>query len=315
MDKIQWDQICLDQGVGYFWEAGEIRLLNAFWVVILLKILYLRSVGFFHPELCWYCLGNLSLFFFLVACLQGALTIQATSTYNERELGILVLWEGTNLGGIRMETAAVIRTLFSALVIFWIFLALGSSSQPWLSWSIVFLHCDGRNLLGFILGISLEGAITILAASAYADRVIGIFVLWDSTRLGVIRKGAASGLGHFSPPFLFFFCSFIVHYSGSQTWFVWCLRFFSKPFLAFTLSQLFLVMRMEGCWMQEWFWDEWIFIRLVWVSSGLGWMKGIQCFFIRMLLVRSEYKVGKVVSGFYLCNQGAGPCCQGLDGW
>ncbi|MFS7905391.1 hypothetical protein Hanom_Chr01g00047111 [Helianthus anomalus] len=158
-------------GVGFVWESGGIRLLKAFWVVILLKILCHRSVRLFLAVLCWVYLGNLNLFFILMACLQGALTIQVISAFCEWGLGFSVLWEGTNQGGIRMGAAAVFRSLFPALFSFLLFLVLGSSSQPCLSWS----SC-------------LEGVSTILATSAVVDGNLGVLMLWGCICPGVIRK-------------------------------------------------------------------------------------------------------------------------------
>ncbi|MFS8028927.1 hypothetical protein Hanom_Chr16g01516301 [Helianthus anomalus] len=249
-----------NRGVGWVWDSGGIRFVKAFWVVILLKSLHPRSVGFFHSEFCWYFLGNLSLFFFLVACLQGAITIQAASAYIERGLGFLALRRCANLGVIRMESAAAIRTLISAVFIFWILLALGSGSQSWLLWSgwfflNLFLFSNLSQLwLLVVLGgkywgsywetggirvlLAFWGALTILVASAFVVWGIGFCVLWDSANLGVIRKGAASVLGHFSP-LLLFFCIF---FSSIQR----------QPIMVFMVSVLLLVKRMEGCWLILW---------------------------------------------------------------
>ncbi|MFS7946607.1 hypothetical protein Hanom_Chr06g00538381 [Helianthus anomalus] len=126
-------------GMGFFWETGEIRLPKASWVVILLKTLCHRYVRFCLAVFCWFCLGNLNLFFILMACLQGALTIQVISAFCDWGLGFFVLREGTNKGGIRMGTATVCRSLFSVVFIFLSFLVLGSSSKPCLSRSCWFL--------------------------------------------------------------------------------------------------------------------------------------------------------------------------------
>ncbi|KAJ0691887.1 hypothetical protein HanPI659440_Chr15g0579891 [Helianthus annuus] len=178
----------------------------------------------------------------------GAITIQAASAYIERGLGFLALRRCANLGVIRMESVAAIRTLISAVFIFWILLALGSGSQSWFLWSgwfflNLFLFSNLSQLCLFVvLGGNywgsywetggIRGALTILAASAFVVWGIGFCVLWDSVNLGVIRKGAASVLGHFSP-LLLFFCIFLVPFRGSQSWFLWFLW-------------------MEGCWLNLW---------------------------------------------------------------
>ncbi|MFS8025297.1 hypothetical protein Hanom_Chr16g01473321 [Helianthus anomalus] len=192
------------KGVGFLWVPGEIRLLKAFWVVILLKSLCLSP---------------------------GALTIQVISAFCEWGLGFSVLWEGTNQGGIRMGTAVVFRTLFSALLCFLLFLVLGSSSQPWWScqWFVnivlggicwvlmgdircsfaagvvislntlpfrsacLFHSLFGWYFLGnlnrvFVLVASLEGVSTILVTSVVVNGRLGDLMLWGCICPGVIRK-------------------------------------------------------------------------------------------------------------------------------
>ncbi|KAJ0726796.1 hypothetical protein HanPI659440_Chr12g0474431 [Helianthus annuus] len=184
------------RGVGFFWETGGIRLLKAFWVVILLKILCHRS---------------------------GALTIQVISAFCEWGLGFFVLWEGTNQGGIRMGTAVVFRTLFSALFCFLLFLVLGSSSKPCLSWLC-----------------RLEGVSTILATYAVVDGNLGVLMLWGCICPGVIRKEIITVCRTlFSTYYSFWF--FLEPYSGNQSRFLWLGWFFLKLFLVLVWSLLSLL--------------------------------------------------------------------------
>ncbi|KAF5789990.1 hypothetical protein HanXRQr2_Chr09g0377821 [Helianthus annuus] len=119
---------------GDFWKPGGIRRLKALRVVILLNSWSFSTYEFFHSDLIFYFLGNLTLFYIVVASLYGALTIRATSAYFVGRLGS-VLWGCTWLGGIRMEIAIVDRTFSSSYILFVCnFLVHGNGNQTWLFW-------------------------------------------------------------------------------------------------------------------------------------------------------------------------------------
>ncbi|MFS8000663.1 hypothetical protein Hanom_Chr12g01181051 [Helianthus anomalus] len=124
---------------GVSWESGEIRRPNALWVVILLNAWPFRFAVFFHSDLIFYFLGNLNLFYFLVASLFGTLTIRATSASIVGCLGF-VLWGCTRLGDIRKEIAIVDRSYISFFFLFfWHFVVHGNGNQTWIFWCYGFL--------------------------------------------------------------------------------------------------------------------------------------------------------------------------------
>ncbi|KAM0057220.1 hypothetical protein Hdeb2414_s0005g00155641 [Helianthus debilis subsp. tardiflorus] len=267
------------RGVGFFWETDGIRLLKAFWVVILLKILCHRS---------------------------GVLTIQVISAFCEWGLGFFVLWEGTNQGGIRMGTAVIFRTLFSALFCLLLFLVLGSSSQPCLSWLSWFLFnlfllyslsqlyvyivsggfcwgllggircsfatgvvislntlpfrsaCFFHSLLGcyflgnlnlvYVLVASLEGVLTILATSAVVDGNLGVLMLWGCICPGVIRKEIITVCRALISTYNIFWI-FLEPYSGNQSRFLWIDWFFSKTVSCFGFESFESFMWGGVCWL------------------------------------------------------------------
>ncbi|MFS7946590.1 hypothetical protein Hanom_Chr06g00538171 [Helianthus anomalus] len=163
---------------GDFWKPGGIRRLKALRVVILLNSWSFSTYEFFHSDLIFYFLGNLTLFYIVVASLYGALTIRATSAYFVGRLGS-VLWGCTWLGGIRMEIAIVDRTFSSSYILFVCnFLVHGNGNQTWLFWIFGFIS---RPFLVLLLSLLSWGLLwDIWGGKLYMEGVAGEEMGWMS---------------------------------------------------------------------------------------------------------------------------------------
>ncbi|MFS8013799.1 hypothetical protein Hanom_Chr15g01337331 [Helianthus anomalus] len=130
-----WISTFVHMGGGIlFWVLGGIRDSKAIRVVILHKFPCHSSDVIFHSVLILYLLGNLSLFSCFVVSLKGSVTILTTSAVDYGRLGFDVPWGGTYLGGIRLEIATMVRTLFSTPKCFCIFLDIISGNQSFHLW-------------------------------------------------------------------------------------------------------------------------------------------------------------------------------------
>ncbi|MFS8002534.1 hypothetical protein Hanom_Chr13g01203191 [Helianthus anomalus] len=132
--RSSWISSCGNGEGSCFRVNGVIRVLKAFWVVILLNSWPIRTDFIFHSTLCCYFLGNLSLFYFFVASLFGTSTILAASALLCGNLGFFMLWGCMCLGVIRKGIVIVIRTFCSSPKFFCCFVEHGNGNQSWLYW-------------------------------------------------------------------------------------------------------------------------------------------------------------------------------------
>ncbi|KAJ0535785.1 hypothetical protein HanOQP8_Chr09g0335741 [Helianthus annuus] len=173
---------------GVFWvfvrASGGIKGLFSTWVVISLNTVQFRPVGFFHSHLCYYFLGNLSLFCFFVASLEGALTIRATSAFIDGRLGFNVLWGCTGLGVIRKQITTVFRTLLSSPNFCLNFVAPCSGNQSWTLWLV------GEGWLQFGLGLFEGFGVGLLWILGFKGEVLnyGTAEGYEKAAIGWVRR-------------------------------------------------------------------------------------------------------------------------------